>query len=419
MREETIILRYEAAKEQYAEAGVDTQEAIKRIDQIPVSMNAWEGDDLLGFEGGKTMAGGVYVTGTCFGRARTAGELRQDLTKALEQIPGSVKVSIHAIHGNKNGRAIDRDSYDVDMFMDWIDWANERDIGLDFNPAFFSHDMMDGDFSLTSNDPGKRRFWINHGKCCRKIANEIGKKTGKTCLNNFGMPDGYKDIPADTVKLRERMIESLDEIFKEEYDAMYTRDAIESRVFGLGAEGYTVASHEFSLLYAATRNVLYTLDAGHFHPTESIAAKLSAVLEYLPEVMLRVSRGVRWPSGHVVIWDDELQHIADEIIRNQYDRKVHVGLDCFDASVNRLFAWVIGARNIRKALLKAALDPIERIRKAESKGDYGMRLALLEETKSMPFAAVWDYYCMVKQVPIGQEWLETLKQYEKKVLLNR
>jgi L-rhamnose isomerase len=419
MNEQQITRAYELARERYADLGVDAARAIDSADAVPVSMHCWQGDDLLGFEGSTQLTGGIQTTGNYPGRARTAHELRSDLDKALECIPGTAKVSIHALHAEKKGRQIDRDAYDSTLFEGWISWANERRLGLDFNPTFFSHPMMDGNFSLTSRDPGKRRFWIEHGKRCREIAAEIGKRTGHLCINNFWMPDGYKDIPADTVSLRESMIEALDEIFSAQFDKTSTVDGLESKLFGLGIESYTVASHEFSLMYAASREKLYTLDAGHFHPTESISAKLSAIMLFLPEALLHVSRGVRWDSDHVVLWDDELQNIMNQIVHNNFEQRIHIGLDYFDASINRVVSWVIGVRNTRRALLKAYLDPTAPILKAERDGDYSGRLALLEETKSLPFSSVWDYYCLTHNVPVGRDWLQTVQKYEFEVTSKR
>ena len=417
--ETQITKRYDLAKELFAGLGVDTGAAMERIDAIPISMHSWQGDDLLGFEGATALTGGIQTTGNYPGRARTADELRADIDQVLSCVPGTIKVALHALHAEKNGRTADRDAYDADMFANWIAWANERDIGLDFNPTFFSHPMADGNFSVTSRDEKKRRFWIEHGKRCREISAEIGRRTDKVCIDNFWFPDGYKDIPADTLALRARMTEALDEIFAETFDARYTLDAIESKLFGLGVESYTVASHEYSLLYANTRNKLYTLDAGHFHPTESIAAKLTAILSFLPEVMLHVSRGVRWDSDHVIVWDDELQNIMNEIVHNDYTQRVHIGLDYFDASINRIACLVIGVRNARKALLTAALSPRAAILKAEETGDYTARLALLEEARSLPFADVWDYYCASRSVPVGQAWLDDVRSYEKNVTSKR
>lgn len=419
MSENQIVKSYEIAKELYGELGIDTEKAMEIADTVPVSMHSWQGDDLLGFEGNTELSGGIQATGNYPGRARTAEELRKDIEIALSCIPGKMKIALHAIHAEKNGRKADRDEYDVSMFENWIQWAQEKKLGLDFNPTFFSHPMMDGDFSLASRDMGKRRFWIEHGKRCREISNEIGKRIGEVCINNFWMPDGYKDVPADTLVLREIMEESLDEIFEKKYDLVNTKDTIESKLFGLGIESYTVVSHEFALLYAITKGKLYTLDAGHFHPTESIAAKFTAILSFMDEIMLHVSRGVRWDSDHVVLWDDELQNIMNEIVHNHYEKRVHIGLDYFDASINRIACWVIGVRNVRKALLKAALDPVETIRKTEVEKNYTKRLALLEETKSLPFSAIWNYYCLKKEVPIGENWLDKIRQYEEDVLLER
>lgn len=419
MNENQITSGYELAREIYGELGVDVAAAMNSAHAIPISMHSWQGDDLLGFEGATQLTGGIQVTGNYPGRARSGDELRSDIEKAFECIPGETKVSLHALHAEKNGRKVDRDEYDITLFERWIAWANHRRLGLDFNPTFFSHPMMDGNFSLTSRDPERRRFWIEHGKRCREIAAEIGKRTGQVCINNFWMPDGYKDVPADTVSLRELMIEALDQIFSSEYNKKLTVDALESKLFGLGIESYTVANHEFSLMYAASRKKLYTLDAGHFHPTESVAAKLSSIMFFMDEALLHISRGVRWDSDHVVMWDDELQNIMNQIVHNGFERRIHIGLDYFDASINRVMSWVVGVRNARKALLRAYLDPIEAIRKAEREGDYSARLALLEESKSLPFSSIWNYYCMKQGVPVGQSWLETVRRYESEVTSKR
>jgi L-rhamnose isomerase len=419
MSDSQIKKGYELARELYGELGVDAAKAMDSADAIPISMHSWQGDDLLGFEGATQLTGGIQATGNYPGRARTADELRSDIDKALECIPGRMKISLHALHAEKDGRTVDRDAYDITLFERWIVWANERGLGLDFNPTFFSHPMMDGNFSLTSRDAGRRRFWIEHGKRCREIASDIGKRTGHVCINNFWMPDGYKDIPADTVSLRESMIEALDEIFAQRYDEQLTLDALESKLFGLGIESYTVANHEFSLMYAASRKKLYTLDAGHFHPTESISAKLSSIMLFLPEALLHVSRGVRWDSDHVVLWDDELQNIMNQIVHNGFESRIHIGLDYFDASINRIVSWVIGVRNTRKALLKAFLDPLKPIRKAELAGDYSSRLALLEEAKSLPFSSIWDYYCLTHEVPAGRDWHKAVQKYELEVTSKR
>ena len=419
MNDSLVCKRYELAQQVYAAHGVDTEQAMAAIDAIPISMHSWQGDDLLGFEGAESLTGGIQATGNYPGRARTADELRSDLDVALSCVPGTMKVSLHAVHAEKDGRKVDRDEYDVSLFERWIDWANARNIGLDFNPTFFSHPMSDGNFSVTSLDEKKRRFWIEHGKRCREISAEIGKRTGKTCIDNFWFPDGYKDIPADTLVLRESMTQALDEIFAAKFDPKDTVDALESKLFGLGVESYTVASHEFSLLYAATRNILYTLDAGHFHPTESIAAKLTAILNFLPQVMLHVSRGVRWDSDHVVIWNDELQAIAAEIIHNGYQGRVNIGLDYFDASINRIGAYVIGSRATQKCLMQALLEPLAQLRRYEAAGQGFERLALLEESKSLPWNAVWDMFCLKNDVPVGEEFIADVQRYEAEVTSKR
>ena len=415
-------MSYTEAKEKYAALGVDTEAALDKLKTAPVSLRCWQGDDVRGFDTDPTkpLTGGIQTTGSYPGRARTPRELMADIEEVLKLCPGTKKLNLHASYAVfAPGEWVNREKLEPKHFAPWVEFCKKHGLGADFNPTFFSHPMSDGNFSVTSLDEKKRRFWIEHGKRCREISAEIGKRTGKTCIDNFWFPDGYKDIPADTLVLRESMTQALDEIFAAKFDPKDTVDALESKLFGLGVESYTVASHEFSLLYAATRNILYTLDAGHFHPTESIAAKLTAILNFLPQVMLHVSRGVRWDSDHVVIWNDELQAIATEIIHNGYQGRVNIGLDYFDASINRIACWIIGVRDTRKALLKAALDPMAPILKAEQEGDYTSRLALLEESKTLPFADVWDYYCMSKNVPVGQSWLKTVKEYEAAVTLKR
>jgi L-rhamnose isomerase len=419
MNEKRIVQGYEYAKSIYAEHGIDVDQAIEKADKIPISMHSWQGDDLIGFDGTGELSGGIAATGNYIGRARTPEELRRDIDTAVSMIPGRLKLNLHACHAELNGKSVDRDEYTVDLFKAWIDWARERGMGLDFNPTFFSHPKMDGNFSLASRDAGIRKFWIEHGRRCREIGQEFGRQLGKTCVVNYWMPDGYKDIPADTAVLRKIMAESLDAIFEKELDRNYVLESIESKLFGLGVESYTVASHEFSLGYATTRKKLYCLDAGHFHPTETISSKLSAVLQFLDGVLLHGSRGVRWDSDHVVLWDDELQNIMNEIIFNDYTDRVYIGLDFFDASINRIACWAIGTRNARKALLRAALTPIDRIKRAEESGDFTSRLALIEENKSLPFSPIWDYYCMTSNKPVGDSWLDEVKRYEREVLCSR
>lgn len=419
MNDKTILRGYDYAKEVYASQGIDVDNAIERANAVPITMHSWQGDDLIGFDGTGSLSGGIAATGNYPGRARTADELRDDIEKAISLIPGSTRVGLHSCHAEPNGKKVDRDAYTIDLFKTWMDWAKERYLKLDFNPTFFSHPMMDGDFSLASADETKRRYWVEHGKRCREIGAEFGRQLGSPCIVNYWMPDGYKDIPADTAAPRLRMQKSLDEIFAAPMNPAFVRESLESKLFGFGIESYMVVSHEFALGYALSRKKLPCLDAGHFHPTESIAAKLSALVPFFEGIMLHVSRGVRWDSDHVVIWDDELQHIMDEILHNGYEDIVHIGLDFFDASINRIAAWAIGTRNTRKAILHACLTPIKEIRKYESAGDYTSRLALLEESKSLPFTAVWDYYCLMANVPVGREWLADVKDYEQNVLALR
>jgi len=419
MDREQIVKGYEYAKSAFAELGVDVDQAIARIDRIPISMHCWQGDDVIGFEGSGALTGGIQTTGSYPGRARTADELRKDAEFAMKLIPGETKLNLHASYAEKNGRDVDRDQYTIAEFQAWADWAKENGIGLDFNPTFFSHPMMDGDFSLASLDESKRRFWIEHGKRCREIALEFAKQTGKPCAVNYWMPDGFKDTCADTKLYRDVMKASLDEIFADDIDPELVPCALESKLFGIGVESYTVASHEFSYGYAVKNGILYTLDAGHFHPTEVISAKISATLQFVDKVLLHVSRGVRWDSDHVITHDDELQKIMDEIVFNGFDRRVLIGLDYFDASINRIAAWVIGMRNARKALLYAALAPIGQIRQAEVDGDLTARLALMEERKNLPACAVWEYYLMSKGIPAGDAWLAKVKDYEETVLARR
>ncbi|MEA4968989.1 MAG: L-rhamnose isomerase [Candidatus Pelethousia sp.] len=410
---------FEIAKEQYAAAGVDVEAAIARADAVPVSMHCWQGDDVIGFDGSDALTGGIQTTGNYPGRARTPNELRADIEAALCLIPGRTKLSLHASYAEKGGRKVDRDAYTIGQFSTWLDWAKATGLGLDFNTTYFSHPRMDGDFSLSSFDAGTRGFWIEHGKRCREIGLAFAKGTGQPCTVNYWMPDGYKDICVDSVRRRDLMTESLDAIFNEPVDETLVPCAIESKLFGVGVESYTVASHEYALGYALSRGKLYTLDAGHFHPTEVISAKITAVLQFLDKIVLHVSRGVRWDSDHVITLDDELMRIMDEIIWNGLEERVFIGLDYFDASINRIAAWAIGMRNARKALLKSCLAPAEAIREAEYAGDYTARFAALEDRKTMPFGAVWAYYCAKQGIPQDGEWLAIARAYERDVLSRR
>ena len=418
MKEELILKGYEYAKAQYAAQGVDVDAAIAKADAIPVSMHCWQGDDVIGFDGSDSLSGGIQTTGNYPGRARTADELRADIAFVRTMIPGATKLNLHASYAEKNGKQVDRDAYTIDLFQNWVDFAKEQKIGLDFNPTYFAHPKMDGDFSLSSTNPAIRKFWIEHGKRCREIGLEFAKQLNQPCAINFWMPDGYKDVCADTKLHRDLMIDSLDQIFAEDIDRKLVPCGLESKLFGVGVESYTVASHEFSYGYAVKNGLLYTLDAGHFQPTEVISAKLTACLPFLEGIILHVSRPVRWDSDHVILLDDEIQRIMDEVILNNYQDRTFIALDYFDASINRVAAWAVGMRNARKAILSACLAPAS-IRDAEHKGDLTSRLALMEERKTLPFGAIWDYYCMKQDAGVGTDWLAKVKQYETDVLSKR
>lgn len=418
MDEKLVIKGYEYAKEVYAGRGVDVDKAIEAMKGVPISMNCWQADDVLGFDGDDTLSGGIATTGNYPGRARTADELRADADKAMSMIPGEKKFNLHASYANLNGRKIERSEYTADLFSEWMDWAKERGMGLDFNPTYFSHPMVKDGFTLASPDKAVRDYWIEHGKRCREIGEAFYKTLGKECVINYWMPDGYKDNPIDMAGPRARMVESLDAIFAGgNIDGV--KEAVESKVFGLGVESYTVGSHELMMGYAITRNKLYCLDAGHFHPTEVISNKISSIMQYMPELLLHVSRPVRWDSDHVVTMDDELMAIMQQVVRNGYTQRVKIALDFFDASINRLAAWIIGTRNARKALLRANLENTSELKKLELDADFTARLALTEEDKTLPFGAIWDYYCLKEGVPVGEDWLKEVRDYEKNVMSAR
>ncbi len=412
---------YELAHEQYADLNVDTEIAIERLGQISISMNCWQGDDVGGFEtvGAELSGGGIQATGNYPGKARTIEELRADIEKALSLIPGKHRLNLHACYLDNQGKFVDRNEISVGHFQSWIYWAKENGLGMDFNPTYFSHEKADDGFTLSHRDKGIRDFWVEHGVACRKIGAEMGKQLGSPTVTNVWIPDGYKDVPVDRWGPRQRLLDSLDKIFAEKIDPTIHLDSIESKLFGIGAESYTVGSHEFYMGYAVSRQKLLCLDAGHFHPTEVISDKISSILMFVPELLLHVSRPVRWDSDHVVLLDDELFAIAKEIIRSGKIDRVHIGLDFFDASINRIAAWVIGTRNMIKALLFALLEPIEKLRQCENDGDYTTRLALLEDIKTLPLGTVWEYYCHKSNVPEDLSWLDEVKKYEKNVLSKR
>lgn len=416
---DNIGIAYRRAVEQYAALGVDVEQALRRLAETSISVHCWQGDDVRGFEGNAGILGdGLAVTGNYPGRARSVDELRRDLELAYSLIPGTHRLNLHALYG-EFAEPVDRDEIGIEHFQGWLDWSRGLGIALDFNPSFFSHKHALDGFTLAHADPGIRQFWIDHGVACRKIAAAIGKSQHSPCINNFWIPDGYKDTPADRKRPRERLAGSLDAVFAEPFAPAQTLDSVECKLFGIGSESYVVGSHEFYMGYAISRKKVLCLDAGHFHPTEGIADKISSVLMYVPELLLHVSRGVRWDSDHVVTYSDDLQAIMQEIVRGNYLNRVHIGLDYFDASINRVAAWVIGTRNALKALLAALLEPTEEMRRLELDGDLTGRLVLMEEQKTMPLGAVWNYYCATSDVPLGADWLETIRKYETEVMLQR
>jgi L-rhamnose isomerase len=411
---------YTLAKERYAMLGVDADQALDTLAQIPISLHCWQGDDVGGFESPDAeLGGGLAATGNYPGKARNADELRSDLDKAYSLIPGTHRLNLHSIYAETDGQKVERNKLRPKHFSRWIDWAKANNHGIDFNPTCFSHPKANDGFTLSSYDEGIRQFWIEHCIACRKIGERIGRELGTPCVTNIWVPDGFKDTPADRKMPRMLLKDSLDKILAEKIAPKYNLDSVESKLFGIGSESYVVGSHEFYLGYAIANNILLCLDSGHFHPTEVISDKLSSVLMFVDELLLHVSRGVRWDSDHVVILSDELQAIAQEIVRGDFLHRVHIGLDFFDASINRVAAWLIGTRNTMRALLIALLEPIDQLRKLEVSGDYTKRLALLEELKGLPFGAVWDYFCLQQGVPVGISFMDEIRAYEEQELSKR
>jgi len=409
---------YTFARDAYAELGIDTESVLKKLGEIPISLQCWQGDDVLGFESNcEGLSGGIQATGNYPGRARNIEELRQDLDQALSLMPGNHRLNLHAIYGDFAGQTVDRDAISIDHFQSWITWCKERNLGLDFNPSYFSHPLAASGATLSHHDPAIRNFWIQHGVLARRIGDEMGRQLGSPCVTNVWIPDGSKDLPADRKAPRERLESSLDAVFAEPLTA--NLDAVESKLFGIGSEAYVVGSHEFYLGYSIARQKLLCLDAGHFHPTETLADKISSTLQFVPEILLHLSRGVRWDSDHVVLLDDPTRAVMEELVRGEYLDRVHIGLDFFDASINRIAAWTIGTRNARKALLIALLEPSATLKTHEANGDLTSRLALMEELKTMPFAAVWDEFCLRQNKPSGLDWVKQVKAYEQQVLARR
>jgi len=417
----TIEAEYQNAKAQYAALGVDTEKVLSDIDNINISLHCWQADDVGGFEkpDSELSGGGIQVTGNYQGKAKTLNQLRIDIEKAMSLLPGKQRLNLHAIYGDFKGEIIDRDQIEVKHFQSWIDWAKKLKMGIDFNPTCFSHPYAEDNFTLSSKDRVIRNFWIEHVKRTRRIAAEIGKQLGTPSINNIWIPDGSKDISVDRNTYRTILKESLDEIFREEYPKEYLKDSLESKLFGIGTESMVVGSHEFYMGYAIKNNKLICLDNGHFHPTEQIGDKISSLLQFVDGLLLHMSRGIRWDSDHVVIFNDEIQLIAQEIVRANVLDRVNIGLDYFDGSLNRIGALVIGARATQLAFLYALLEPTKMLKEYEESGKNFERLAFLELLKTKPFGAVYDYYCLINNVPIGEDYIKEIQKYEVDVLIKR
>ena len=416
MNEAKIKQAYDIAVERYAEFGIDVEKVLEKLHKVEISMHCWQADDVNGFESAGDLTGGIQTTGNYPGKARNIEELRADILKAKSLIPGNQRLNLHEIYGDFGGQFVDRDQVEPKHFESWMQWGAEHGMKLDFNSTSFSH-AKSGDLSLSNPNPEIRNFWIEHTKRCRAVAEEMGRRQGDPCIMNLWVHDGSKDITVNRMKYRELLKDSLDQIFATKYDNM--KDCIESKVFGIGLESYTVGSNDFYIGYGAQNNKMVTLDTGHFHPTESVADKLSSLLLYVPEVMLHVSRPVRWDSDHVTIMNDETLDLMQEIVRCDALDKVHIGLDYFDASINRIGAYVVGTRATQKCLLRALLEPIAQLREYEANGQLFERLALLEEAKALPWNAVWDMYCLRNNVPVGEAFIADVQQYEKEVTSKR
>ena len=418
---ESIKKAYELAKEQYAAIGVDTEAALKKMSELTISLHCWQTDDVGGFEtpDATLSGGGIQTTGNYPGKAKSVADVRQDLEKVMSLLPGNQRVNLHAIYGEFGGEIVDRDQIELKHFQGWIDWCKEQGIGMDFNGTFFAHPNAADGFTLSSKDEKIRQFWVEHLKRCRAISAEAGKQLGTPCVHNTWIPDGTKDIPVDRNGYRALLKKSLDEALETEYPTEHMKDAVESKLFGIGVESMTVGSHDFYLGYAIKNNKLICLDNGHFHPTEQVGDKISSVLQFVDEVLLHVTRPVRWDSDHVVTLNEDVQLIASEIMRNDFLDRVNIGLDFFDASINRIGAYVTGTRAAQKAFLIAMLEPTKDLVAVEEAGQNFERLAMLEELKTMPFSAVWDYYCLQEGVPTGMGYISEIQEYEKDVLLKR
>ena len=421
MSQQALEQRYRDAEQRYAEIGVSTSEALRRLAGIPLSLHCWQGDDVGGFESGaKSLEGsGIQVTGAYPGKARTLQELRADIRQAFALIPGSHRLNLHAMYGDFGGTPVDRDRIEPRHFQSWREWAGDEGLKLDFNATCFSHPLAESGFTLSHKDPAVRGFWIEHVRRCRAISAALGQAQGSPCLHNLWIPDGAKDITPDRFAHRQLLKASLDTVYTDVFPPRHMQDSLESKLFGIGSEWFVVGSHEFYLGYALTTGKMLCLDTGHFHPTESVADKLSAVLAFSDELLLHISRGIRWDSDHVVTLSDEVKELMAEVVRADALDRVHIALDFFDASMNRIGAWVIGARAVLKAALLALLEPTEQLRSHEGAGDFFQRLALLEDTRTMPFGAVWEYHCHTSGVPGDRTWMNDVKRYEAEVLSRR
>ena len=412
--------RYEYAKDLYAKIGIDTEKAIEKLMELPISMHCWQGDDVVGFDSKEALSGGIQTTGNYPGKATTPDELMADIDKACSLIPGKKKLNLHACYAIfENGEFADRDALEPKHFAKWVEYAKARGMGIDFNPTYFSHPMVRDNLTLSSPDEEVRTFWVNHGKACLKIAEYFANETGVPCVMNIWIPDGYKDIPADRLAPRARFKKSLDEILDMPYDKSKVYITLESKVFGIGLESYTVGSAEFSLSYVNYKGITPLMDNGHYHPTEVVSDKISSLLLFNEKIALHVTRGVRWDSDHVIIFDDETKEIAKEIVANDALDRVFIATDYFDASINRVAAWVIGLRNVQKAMLNALLTPHAELKALQDSANTTKLLALQEEYKTYPFADVWNEYCERCGVPVGEKWFEEIERYEAEVLSKR
>ncbi len=419
MKEEVIKKAFEDAKEQYASLGVNVDNAIEKLDKLSISIHCWQADDVIGFENPDgQLSGGIQTTGNYPGKARTIEELQKDIEKVLTLIPGKHRLSLHAIYGDFGGEFVERDQIEPKHFQTWMDWAKKTGVKLDFNSTFFSHPKS-GEYTLSSFDPEIRNFWKEHLRRCRRIAEEMGRQQGDACIHNIWVHDGEKDKTVSRFQHRELLKQSLDEVLAEKISTDYLKDSVECKLFGIGSESYVVGSHEFYMGYAVKNNMMLTLDAGHFHPTEVISDKISSMLLFVPEINLHVSRPERWDSDHVVILSDELLALSQEIVRSGYADRVHMGLDYFDASINRLGAYVTGIRAAQKAMLQALLEPTDKLRTYEKQDKKFQRLAYLEELKAMPWNAVYNYYCMREGIPVGEEFIKEIEAYEESTTSKR